>query len=141
MEALITPQARVRSQQAAAQVFDELRDMILSLKLAPGTVLSRLRLQAQFGVSSEDIAQGRETAGFRALMDFQIARAQRHYDEAFAKLPAVDRKSQRPGIMMAAIYRTLLDEIRAAGCHVLNQRISLTPVRKMWIAWKTWVKG
>ena len=55
MEALITPQARVRSQQAAAQVFDELRDMILSLKLAPGTVLSRLRLQAQFGVSSTPV--------------------------------------------------------------------------------------
>jgi DNA-binding GntR family transcriptional regulator len=55
MEALITPQARVRSQQAAAQVFDELRDMILSLKLEPGTVLSRLRLQAQFGVSSTPV--------------------------------------------------------------------------------------
>jgi DNA-binding GntR family transcriptional regulator len=55
MEALITPQARIRSQQAAAQVFDELRDMILSLKLAPGTVLSRLRLQAQFGVSSTPV--------------------------------------------------------------------------------------
>jgi DNA-binding GntR family transcriptional regulator len=55
MEALITPQARVRSQQAAAQVFDGLRDMILSLKLAPGTVLSRLRLQAQFGVSSTPV--------------------------------------------------------------------------------------
>ncbi len=55
MEALITPQARIRSQQAAAQVFDELRDMILSLKLAPGTALSRLRLQAQFGVSSTPV--------------------------------------------------------------------------------------
>ena len=55
MDVLIAPQARIRSQQAAAQVFDELRDMILSLKLVPGTVLSRLRLQAQFGVSSTPI--------------------------------------------------------------------------------------
>jgi phytoene synthase len=96
---------------------------------------------AEFGVTSEDIAQGRETGNFRKLMDFQIARAQRYYDEAFAKLPAVDRKSQRPGIVMAAIYRTLLDEIRDGGSHVLKSRTALTPIRKMWIAWKTWVKG
>lgn len=96
---------------------------------------------AQYGVTSDDIAQGRETDNFRKLMDFQIARAHAYYDEAFAKLPAVDRKAQRPGIIMAGIYRTLLEEIRAGGCHVLTQRTALTPVRKMWIAWKTWVKG
>ncbi len=55
MVALTNPQARVRSQQAAAQVFDQLRDLILSLTLAPGTALSRLRLQAQFGVSSTPV--------------------------------------------------------------------------------------
>jgi phytoene synthase len=42
---------------------------------------------------------------------------------------------------MAAIYRTLLDEIKRDGCQVLNQRTSLTPLRKLWIAWRTWVKG
>jgi len=96
---------------------------------------------AEFGVTSEDIAQGRESENFRKLMDFQIARAQRCYDEAFSKLPAVDRKPQRPGIVMAAIYRTLLEEIRAGGSHVLKQRTALTPIRKMWIAWRTWMKG
>ena len=42
---------------------------------------------------------------------------------------------------MAAIYRTLLQEIRSNGPNVLKERTSLTPVRKMWIAWRTWVKG
>ena len=42
---------------------------------------------------------------------------------------------------MAAIYRTLLEEIRADGMQVLNQRTSLTPLRKLWIAWRTWIKG
>ena len=42
---------------------------------------------------------------------------------------------------MAAIYRTLLEEIRSDGCHVLKQRTALTPLRKLWIAWKTWLKG
>ena len=56
-------------------------------------------------------------------------------------LPAVDRKTQRPGLVMAAIYRTLLEEIKNDGCLVLNQRTSLPPLRKLWIAWRTWIKG
>jgi phytoene synthase len=40
---------------------------------------------------------------------------------------------------MAAIYRSLLTEIKQDGCHVLRQRVSLTPVRKLWIAWTTWI--
>ena len=72
--------------------------------------------------------------------NFQITRAESHYDAAFARLPAEDRKPQIPGIIMAAIYRTLLDEIRRDGCQVLKHRTSLTPIRKLWIAFRTWVK-
>jgi phytoene synthase len=43
--------------------------------------------------------------------------------------------------MMAAIYRTLLVEIERDNFHVLTQRISLTPLRKLWLAWKTYVVG
>jgi len=96
---------------------------------------------AEYGVAEADILQARETDGFRRLMAFQIERALRLYDSAFAKLPAVDRKAQRPGIVMAAIYRTLLKEIAEDGCRVLTQRTALTPVRKLWIAWRTWLRG
>ena len=34
---------------------------------------------------------------------------------------------------------TLLDEIARDGYRVLERRIALTPLRKLWIAWKTWV--
>lgn len=78
---------------------------------------------------------------FRQLMGRQVERALATYDAAFAKLPAADRKPQLPGIIMAAIYRTLLDEIRADGCRVLTHRTSLTPLHKLWIACKTWIKG
>jgi len=74
-------------------------------------------------------------------MDFQIERAESYYTQAIAQLPAVDRRTQRPGLVMAAIYRTLLDEIRRDGCLVLSQRTSLPPLRKLWIAWRTWVRG
>lgn len=84
---------------------------------------------------------GSDNAAFRQLMAQQVERALATYDQAFAKLPAQDRKAQLPGIIMAAIYRTLLEEIRADGCRVLSHRTSLTPLRKLWIAWKTWLKG
>ncbi len=106
-----------------------------------GRIYLPLHELAQFGVTTDDIAHGRETQGFRQLMDFQVERARRCYEEAFAKLPAEDRKAQRAGIIMGAIYRTLLEEIHADGCRVLTQRTALTPLRKMWIAWRTWAKG
>ena len=95
----------------------------------------------QFNVTAADIINARHSDNFVRLMRFQVERAQRCYDEAFALLPKQDRRAQRPGLMMAAIYRTLLDEIDRDGFHVLDQRISLTPIRKLWLAWKTYVRG
>lgn len=95
----------------------------------------------QFGVTAADLLNARHSEKFEQLMAFQVARAQQAYDDAFALLPKQDRRAQRPGLMMAAIYRTLLDEVQADGYHVLTQRISLTPIRKLWLAWKTYVRG
>ncbi|KQY08533.1 squalene synthase HpnD [Massilia sp. Root133] len=95
----------------------------------------------QFGVTAADLLNARHSEKFEALMTFQAARAQQLYDDAFALLPQEDRRAQRPGLMMAAIYRTLLDEIERDGFHVLTQKISLTPLRKLWLAWKTYVRG
>jgi len=95
----------------------------------------------QFNVTAADLLNARHNEKFEALMKFQADRAQKLYDEAFALLPQEDRRAQRPGLMMAAIYRTLLDEVERDGFHVLNQKISLTPLRKLWLAWKTYVRG
>ena len=94
----------------------------------------------QFGVTANELLKLQHSEKFEALMRFQAERAQGIYDEALALLPKEDRRAQRPGLMMAAIYRTLLDEIQRDGFHVLNQRISLTPLRKLWLAWKTYVR-
>ena len=93
----------------------------------------------QFKLSATDILHARHSEDFTRLMAFQIERAERYYAAAFEQLPDVDRRAQRPGLIMAAIYRTLLKEIEADGCKVLTQRTALTPVRKLWIAWKTWM--
>ena len=93
----------------------------------------------RFDVSASDILQAHRTDNFGRLMAFQAERVEHFYAEAYAALPAEDRRAQRPGLVMAAIYRTLLEEIRREGFQVLNQRTALTPVRKLWIAWKTWL--
>jgi len=95
----------------------------------------------QFGVTAADILNARHSDAFEKLMQFQAQRAQQLYDEAFALLPKEDRRAQRPGLIMAAIYRALLNEIQRDGFHVLKQRISLTPIRKLWLAWRTYVRG
>ena len=91
-------------------------------------------------VTAAEILNAHHSERFDALMQFQARRAQSLYDDAFAMLPAADRRAQRPGLIMAAIYRTLLDEIQRDGFHVLQHKVSLTPLRKLWLAWKTWVK-
>lgn len=96
---------------------------------------------ARFGVLEEDILQSRASDQMRQLLEFQIERAESFYDRALNGLPAEDRKQQRTGLIMTAIYRTLLREIKAGDVQqVLNARISLTPLRKLWLAWTTWVR-
>jgi phytoene synthase len=107
-----------------------------------GRIYLPLDEMAQHGVSEGDILRGEESDNVRRLLESQIERAEGYYRRAFEELPEADRRDQRTGLIMAAIYRALLDEIRIGGCEkVLNQRVSLTPLRKLWLAWKTWLKG
>lgn len=95
----------------------------------------------QHGVKAADILNGRETEEFKTLMRFEAARARQLYREAIEALPESDRRTQRPGLLMAAIYYALLQELERDGWQVLHQRTSLTPLRKFWLAWSTWVNG
>ena len=94
----------------------------------------------RFGVRAADLLNGRHVDGFVPLMRFQAERARATYREALALLPAVDRQAQRPGLIMGAIYATLLDEIERENFQVLHQRVALTPLRKLWIGWRTWIQ-
>ncbi|MDA7417565.1 presqualene diphosphate synthase HpnD [Xenophilus arseniciresistens] len=95
----------------------------------------------QFDVKAHEILGRVHSDRFVALMRFQAQRAQALYDEALALLPAADRRAQKPGLMMASIYRTLLGEIEHENFQVLHQRIALTPLRKLWLAWKVQALG
>jgi len=95
----------------------------------------------KFDVKAHEVLGRIHSERFVRLMKFQAARAHGLYDEAYAMLPAADRRSQKPGLMMASIYRTLLREIEADDFQVLKQRVSLTPLRKLWLAWRVQALG
>lgn len=95
----------------------------------------------RFNVTPEEILDREYSDRFVELMRFQTDRARACYRDAMRALPDEDRRAQRPGLLMAAIYYALLHEIERDNWNVLDQRIALTPIRKFWLAWKTWVGG
>jgi phytoene synthase len=95
----------------------------------------------RFGVSEQDILASRDSDAFRHLMAFQIDRAERFYAEAMRALPDADRRAQRPGLVMAAIYRAVLDEIKRDTGAALRRRVSLPAWEKLWISGLAWIRG
>ena len=95
----------------------------------------------QFDVPAADILQMKHSGNFTKLMEFQARRADEFFDAAIRSLPPEDRRTQRPGLIMAAICRATLAEVERDGFRVLTHRTSLTPLRKLWLAWKTWVSN
>jgi len=93
------------------------------------------------GVAAASLRQREGGDALVALRKDQVVRTRRWYARALDALPDEDRRAQRPGLIMAAIYRALLDEIERDGYRVLDRRIALTPLRKLWIAWKTARRG
>lgn len=91
----------------------------------------------QFALDRQDIINADCSGNMQAMLNFQIRRAQSFYDQAFACLPDEDRDSQRSGIIMSAIYHRLLEKIEDRPCAIFTQRTSLSPMKKLWIAWNT----
>ena len=135
------PQTRVFAEKLglAFQMTNIIRDVGEDAR--KGRIYLPVNELQEFKVTAAEILNAKHTPQFEALMKFQYERAQKLYDEAFALLPPEDRRAQRTSLIMASIYRTLLIEIERDRFQVLNQRISLTPIRKLWLAWKTYVRG
>lgn len=92
---------------------------------------------SQFSVSPQQILDKQYSKAFVKLMRYQATRAREYYQKALKILPLTDHYTQKNGIIMAEIYFTLLHEIEKMQFSVLHQRLALTPLRKLWIAWKT----
>jgi len=90
----------------------------------------------KFSVTPQDLSHPVSSDAVQALFRFQADRAREYYLKAFNELPDEDRYTQRTGLIMAEIYQSLLDEIENDGFRVLEHRIKLTPLRKLWLAWR-----
>lgn len=95
----------------------------------------------RFNVPAADLFNRRYAEGFKPLMAFQAERARATYKEALAALPAEDRRAQRSALIRGVLAMHLLDEVEADGFQVLTQRTDLTPLRKLWLAWKTQIRA
>ena len=123
----------------ALQLTNIIRDVGEDAKM--GRIYIPINEMQNFDVKAHEILKCIPSARFSALMAFQAERAQGLYTQALGLLPDADRRSQKPGLMMASIYRTLLREIETSNFQVLHQRITLTPLRKLWLAWKMQALG
>jgi phytoene synthase len=90
----------------------------------------------QFNVDVDDVLALKSSPELIQLLKFQTQRARDYYQKAISLLPNCDRHSQRTGLIMSEIYQTTLDEIELDGFRVMDHRVTLTPIRKLWIAWK-----
>jgi phytoene synthase len=106
-----------------------------------GRIVFPLRDLRDFDVKPEDLSSARYVEGFGPLASRQAERARAALRSAAAQLPATQRRDQAPGVILGALYETLLDELERSDFRVLHQRIALTPVRKLLIAWRTWMFG
>ncbi len=107
-----------RSRHAAPQVFERLREMILSLELAPGTVLSRAELAARFGLSQTPIRDALMKLGEEGLVDIfpQHATVVSRIDAAAAVQAQFLRRSIEAEVVRTLAGRAaagLLDQLRA----------------------------
>ena len=107
-----------------------------------GRIYLPIEEMQKFDVPANVIMQCKPTDNFAKLMQFQVNRARETYREAILLLPAEDKKSQKVGLIMAAIYYALLNEIDRDGVqNVLTYKIAIPSPRKKRIALKTWLFG
>lgn len=102
-----------------------------------GRIYLPLDEMAEYNVDVDDVLALKSTPALTALLKMQTVRAQQHYQQALSLLPDCDRHAQRTGLIMANIYQATLKEIEQDNFMVMHHRISLTPLRKLWIAWTT----
>lgn len=102
--------------------------------------LPKIELE-KFGLNVEDIAQGRLSESFRALLRFQIGRARQYYSYAEPGIAALPNDGSRLTVrLMSTIYGGILDEIERADYQVFRGRVRVSFPRKLWLAAGAWLR-
>jgi phytoene synthase len=93
------------------------------------------------GLSETELLALRDTPALGHVLLRAAHQARFEFSLAFRELPDRERRPQRPGLIMAAIYADILNCIEEERFAVLHQRITITPIRKLWLAWRTWLRA
>jgi phytoene synthase len=121
----------------ALQITNILRDVQVDARI--GRVYLPQADLRRFGVTAEDLAQGRYTPGFVQLMTFEAARAREYYQGAWAALPAADARRLFAAEIMGRTYFALLQAIEARRFDVFARRVTVSTPRRLAIALRCWL--
>ena len=122
----------------ALQLTNILRD--INEDLERGRIYIPLEELRKVGLKRETIISAVGTKSFDQLITNKVKTALEIFESEHSHLHADDRKSQKAGLIMSAIYRKVLEKIASKPSRSFIKRQTLTPIQKFWIAWRVWSK-
>ena len=125
----------------ALQFTNILRDVYEDTRI--GRIYLPQQTRAKFKVTDQDIRTGfgndeEKNRNLRDLLAHYAEKAEQAYQDALKALPAEDRKSLTPSLMMGAIYYAHLHRLREINFDVWHRHARISPLRKIWIAYRAW---
>jgi phytoene synthase len=115
----------------ALQITNILRDVGEDFR-EDGRIYLPAEDMARFDYGEEDLRAGRNDERFRALMEFEAARADAYFAASLGYLTAEDRPALRAAEGMRRIYSAILSRMRHDGFHVFEKRYRLSKPRMLW---------
>jgi 15-cis-phytoene synthase len=88
------------------------------------------------GLDSQALQGAISTPALRGLFKQQGARALDFLDRADQAITGEQRALQRSNVALTALYRATLEELERSNYPLLEERQELTPLRRLWIAWR-----
>lgn len=114
----------------AMQLTNFLRDIREDLEQRDRLYLPQDEL-ARYGITEEDLRAHRMSAGMEAFMKFQIARADRLYEEANNGIRLLDRRGQYAVRAASDLYRAILRKIEQQNYNIFLKRASTSTLEKI----------
>jgi phytoene synthase len=113
----------------ALQLINIIRDVREDWEL--GRVYLPQEELSSFAVTEDDIAAGRATPAWRALMTFQAERARAYLQDGLGLLRSLDGRSALCVSTFAGLYRATLERIEARGFDVFDGPPHLSALTKL----------
>jgi phytoene synthase len=120
----------------ALQLTNILRDLKEDAEI--GRIYLPQEDRIRFKIPDQDFKDGSMSEGMKALLQLYGEKAEAAYNHALEQLPAEDRKSLRPSLLMASIYHAQFRRLQAFGFDSWQHSARISPLRKIWIAWRAW---